>query len=108
MYLAMNRFRIKKGCEQRFEDAWRQRESLLQDMPGFVEFNLLKGPEAEDHILYASHTIWEEKSHFEDWTRSDAFRTAHKNAGKNGDIYLGGPQFEGFESVPDLSVTKKP
>jgi hypothetical protein len=27
--------------------------------PGFVPFHLLKGPEAEDHTLYASHTVWE-------------------------------------------------
>jgi hypothetical protein len=31
-------------------------------VPGFVEFHLLKGPEAEDHTLYSSHTVWQSKS----------------------------------------------
>jgi hypothetical protein len=32
-------------------------DSHLDEVPGFVEFHLLKGPEAEDHTLYASHTV---------------------------------------------------
>ena len=46
--------------------------------PGFVEFHLLKGPEREDHVLYASHTIWRSYADFEAWTRSEAFRAAHR------------------------------
>ncbi len=35
-----------------------------------VVFHLLKGPEAEDHTLYASHTVWESRAVFEAWTKS--------------------------------------
>src|ERR1700741_4487945 len=28
----------------------------------FVEFHLLKGPEADDHTLYASHTVWQSRA----------------------------------------------
>jgi Antibiotic biosynthesis monooxygenase len=42
--------------------------SHLDKVPGFVEFHLLKGPEAEDHTLYASHTVWENRAVFEAWT----------------------------------------
>jgi heme-degrading monooxygenase HmoA len=35
---------------------------------GFVKFHLLKGPEAEDHTLYASHTVWKDRATFEAWT----------------------------------------
>jgi heme-degrading monooxygenase HmoA len=66
-------------------------------VPGFVEFHLLKGPEAKDHTLYASHTVWENHSAFEAWTKSEAFRAAHHRAGDNKSLYLGHPQFEGFE-----------
>jgi hypothetical protein len=31
----------------------KSRDSHLEKVPGFVEFHLLKGPEAEDHTLYA-------------------------------------------------------
>jgi len=31
------------------------RDTDLEKVPGFVEFHLLKGPEAEDHTLCVSH-----------------------------------------------------
>src|SRR3546814_15299693 len=68
---------------------------LLEGVPGFVEFHLLRGPSADDHTLYSSHTIWRSREDFEDWTRSDAFRQAHRNAGDNKPLYLGHPRFEG-------------
>jgi heme-degrading monooxygenase HmoA len=65
MFIAMNRFRVARGSETAFEHVWASRDSHLGKVPGFVEFHLLKGPEAEDHTLYASHTIWESKAAFE-------------------------------------------
>lgn len=99
MYIAMNRFRVTPGQEEAFEEVWRGRDSRLKGLPGFVEFHLLKGPKAEDHTLYASHTIWASRADFEAWTKSQAFRDAHKDAGQNKHLYLGGPRFEGFEVV---------
>lgn len=96
MYIAMNRFSVRKGSEADFEAVWLGRDSHLDDVPGFVEFHLLKGPEREDHVLYASHTIWRSFAAFEEWTRSEAFRAAHQNAGGNKPLYLGHPAFEGF------------
>ena len=99
MFIAMNRFRVALGSESDFEQVWLSRDVHLKTVPGFETFHLLRGPEHEDHVLYASHTIWSSKAHFEEWTRSDAFREAHKNAGQAGtrSLYLGPPQFEGFE-----------
>jgi hypothetical protein len=48
MFIAMNRFRVVKGSEDAFENVWLSRDSHLDTVPGFVEFRLLKGPEAED------------------------------------------------------------
>jgi heme-degrading monooxygenase HmoA len=99
MFIAMNRFRIKKGSEEAFEQVWLNRESYLDRVPGFVEFHLLKGPEGEGETLYASHTVWQSKSAFEAWTKSEAFRASHARAGNNqtGPLYLEHPKFEGFE-----------
>ena len=36
---------------------------------------------------------------------SDAFREAHKDAGQTKGMYLGGPQFEGFEVVLETKET---
>ena len=85
MFIAMNRFKVKKGSEEAFEKVWSSRETYLDRMQGFVEFHLLKGPEAEDHTLYSSHTVWSSKATFEAWTKSDEFRKAHARAGNEFD-----------------------
>jgi heme-degrading monooxygenase HmoA len=97
MFIAMNRFRVRKGSEEDFEQVWLNRDSQLNRVPGFVEFHLLKGPEHEDHTLYSTHTLWQSKATFEAWTKSDAFRQAHSRAGDNKPLYLEHPHFEGFE-----------
>ena len=99
MFIAMNRFQVVKGSEEAFERMWQSRDSYLDEMAGFVEFHLLKGPEAEDHTLYSSHTTWQSKAAFEGWTKSEEFRKAHARAGNEstGPLYLEHPKFEGFE-----------
>jgi hypothetical protein len=63
-----------------------------------------EGPEREDHVLYASHTVWRSREDFEAWTRSEAFRAAHRNAGDNKPLYLGHPVFEGFEILQTITA----
>lgn len=99
MFIAMNRFRIAPGQEAAFEEMWRTRDSHLAGVPGFREFHLLRGASEADHTLFASHSVWESRAAFEDWTRSEAFRKAHANAGGAKGMYLGPPRFEGFEVV---------
>jgi len=101
MFIAMNRFKIVRGQEQAFEQVWKKRDRHLDEVAGFVEFHLLRGPETDDHTLYASHTVWGSRDDFEGWTRSEAFRKARANAGPAKDLYLGHPEFEGFETVKD-------
>lgn len=99
MFIAMNRFKIAAGREQEFIDVWKNRQTYLDTVPGFKQFNLLRGPGDDQYTLFASHSIWESRTAFEDWTRSEAFRRAHAQAGAAKDIYLGPPQFEGFDAV---------
>lgn len=103
MYLTMNRFRVKPDEAQAFEDLWTQRDSHLKTVPGFRAFHLLKGPEKDGHVLYASHTAWDSEAAFTAWTKSEAFRNAHKGAGDNKHMYDGPPELEIFESVQELS-----
>ena len=102
MFLAMNRFKVALGSEADFEHVWTSRDSQLRSVPGFVEFHLLRGPASDDHVLYASHTVWRDRDAFEAWTQSEAFRAAHRNAGGTRPTYLGPPQFESFEAVQSL------
>ena len=99
MYIAMNRFQIAKGFEAGFEKIWRERDTYLSEVEGFQSFALLKGPEAEDHVLYASHTVWATKQDFVNWTESEHFRKAHAQASAPKGTYLGHPNLETFEQV---------
>ena len=99
MFIAMNRFKVVKGQETAFETVWSSRKTRLDEMEGFIGFHLLKGPERDDHMLYSSHTTWASKEQFTAWTHSEQFRESHKGAGGHHGLYLGHPEFEGFESV---------
>ena len=95
----MNRFRIAPGREQEFIEIWKNRDTQLAEVPGFKEFHLLQGPSDDEATLFASHSVWVSEQAFIDWTRSEAFRKAHANAGASKGLYLGPPQFEGFSVV---------
>ena len=103
MYLTMNRFKVHTDKTAAFEALWMNRDSHLKTVPGFLSFQLMRGPERDDHVLYASHTAWETEGAFQNWTKSEAFRAAHKNAGGSRDLYLAPPELEIFETVQELS-----
>jgi heme-degrading monooxygenase HmoA len=105
MFIAMNRFRVLPGSEAAFEDVWLSRDTHLQGVPGFIAFHLLRGPNNEDHTLYSSHTLWASREAFEAWTKSEAFRAAHRGAGENKPLYAGHPQFEGFEVLQEVKAS---
>ena len=104
MYLAMNRFTVPVENATEFEDLWLSRESRLQDMDGFVSFHMLKGPEAEGRILYASHTVWRSEDDFRAWTTSAEFRASHSRAGQTRTLHEGTPRFEGFQSIQEIAA----
>lgn len=100
MYVAMNHFRITAGRGGEFEARWRERESFLDEVPGFVQFHLVRGADHEDGThRYASHVIWESEASFVDWTKSEAFRKAHGSARMPEGLMVGHPQFMGWQSV---------
>jgi heme-degrading monooxygenase HmoA len=109
MFIVMNRFQVLPGQEATFEAVWRGRDSYLATVPGFVSFDLLRGATNEDSTLFASHTVWASRTDFEAWTKSEAFRMAHANAGGTKGLYAGPPRLELFEAVTGVAaVTADP
>ena len=102
MFIAMNRFTVMRGSEAEFEAAWRSRERRLNEMAGFRDFHLLRGPAGDEHTLYASHTVWESEAAFTAWTKSEQFRAAHRGAGGSKPLFIGHPQFEGFTALDGI------
>ncbi|RKT35028.1 heme-degrading monooxygenase HmoA [Roseovarius halotolerans] len=105
MYLAMNRFTVPLENAAEFEELWLSRESRLNEMEGFVSFHMLKGPETEGKVLYASHTVWESEADFAAWTKSAQFRDAHSKAGQTRKLHEGSPHFEGFRSIQSIGAS---
>lgn len=110
MFIAMNRFKVITGSEADFEEVWSSRKTRLDEMKGFMAFHLLKGPEKEGYTLYSSHTTWASQADFKAWTQSEQFRESHRNAGqpRPKPLYLGHPEFEGFETVLSESGARRP
>ena len=95
----MNRFKIAIGRESDFEDIWKNRKTHIDDVQGFQKFDLLRGDTKENYTLFTSHSTWDSKTDFENWKKSDAFKKAHSASGQHQGIYLGHPEFEGFEVI---------
>ena len=48
-------------------------------------------------ILCMHHIVFGIKNDFINWTKSEAFRLAHKNSGQHKGLYWGHPNFEGLK-----------
>ncbi len=95
MFVAMNSFKVNAGREADFETQWRERETYLAGVPGFVEFLLLKSDSTGDYI---SHTRWRDRQSFIDWTQSEAFAKGHRQGSVAG-VLEGPPVIGLYEAV---------
>jgi putative heme utilization carrier protein HutX len=103
-YLAMNRFAVRRGSEADFERIWLGRQTHLPQQPGFVEFSLIRGAVGDTSTPYATHTVWRTHDDFLAWTRSEAFRAAHAEAGATAALVEGAPRFEGYTTVQSIDA----
>jgi heme-degrading monooxygenase HmoA len=96
MYIAMNQFNVVPEREADFERIWKERESFLAQVPGFVQFALLRG----DHVgEYVSHSMWQDKDAFLAWTQSEAFVKGHRQGESLQTILAGPPKLATFQAV---------
>ena len=83
VFVAMNNFKVVPEREADFEQIWKTRETYLQSVPGFVHFMLLRGDQVGEYI---SHSTWENREAFLDWTRSESFVKGHQQGSLQGDL----------------------
>ena len=95
MFVAMNKFQIAAGREDEFERIWRERESQLHEVPGFIQFALLRGDDGE----FISHSTWQDRAAFIAWTESDHFVRGHRQGGSLAGIVEGPPQLRTYEAA---------
>jgi heme-degrading monooxygenase HmoA len=96
-----------KSATTELEGVLEQRQAKPRNpVPGFLEFHLLKGPEAEDHTLYASHTVWKNRATFEAWTKSESVPRSARGGWRQQAAVSRAPQFEEFETVQTVGGGK--
>jgi heme-degrading monooxygenase HmoA len=92
----MNRFRVVPGKEGDFERIWRERESYLKGVAGFIQFSLLKSEMTPGE--YVSHSTWENRDAFMGWMNSPAFAEGHRQGSLSG-ILEGPPMPAMYEAI---------
>lgn len=95
MFIAMNRFNVNPDRSDDFVQSWKGRRSYLKEVPGFIRFALLQGDVPGEFI---SHSTWESREAFRQWTQSEAFHKAH-GEGMGDGILAGPPQVSLYEAV---------
>lgn len=73
MFMASNQFKVIKGREEAFENAWAETSGRLRKAAGLISFRFHKGTEFPGHVLYFTITMWEAEACFLDWKRAELF-----------------------------------
>jgi len=98
MFVVMNRIPINPDYADAFIERFQDRAALVDNMPGFVSFRLLRP--AQEGEPFVVETYWERKEDFENWTQSDEFKQGHAQTGRlPKEAFLDHPKLELFEVV---------
>ena len=79
MITVANRIYVKQEYAEAFEQRFRERAGLVDQMPGFVSNQVLRPVNEGDP--YVVFTIWNSRQDFLNWVRSDAFVKGHAQSG---------------------------
>ena len=103
MIVTCNRIPVNPEHAAAFEERFADRASLVDQMPGFVAFQLLR-PQSEGDP-YVVMTYWESQAHFEAWTSSPAFKEGHaRSSTLPPEAFLGRPKLEIFDVITNRSA----
>lgn len=108
MIITSNRIPVNPEHTEAFETTFRERASLVDGMPGFIAFSLLRPTAPGDP--YIVMTFWESEAHFKAWTESAEFREGHARSGTlPKGTFAGHPHIEVHEVIQTtLDVARKP
>ncbi|HVU14064.1 MAG TPA: antibiotic biosynthesis monooxygenase [Phototrophicaceae bacterium] len=103
MIVTCNRIPVNPEHAAAFEERFADRASLVDGMPGFISFQLLR-PKAEGDP-YVVMTFWESDDAFQNWTQSPAFKEGHARSGTlPPQTFAGHPKLEVYDVIQ--STTK--
>lgn len=106
MIVTCNRIPVNPAHAEAFEERFADRASLVDGMPGFISFQLLR-PQ-QDGDPYVVMTFWESEAHFKAWTESDAFKEGHARSGTlPPETFSGHPKLEMFEVIQSTAKIER-
>jgi heme-degrading monooxygenase HmoA len=79
MITVANRIYVKPEFAESFEQRFRERAGLVDQMPGFISNHVLRPVNEGDP--YVVFTLWDSRENFLNWVRSDAFVKGHAQSG---------------------------
>jgi len=71
MHITMNRFEVENGEEQQFEQSVKEHYERLKGTPGYLSFHLIRGGTNGTVTFYSSHTKWNTRQDFLDWSEAE-------------------------------------
>lgn len=98
MIVTCNRIPVNPEHANAFEERFADRASLVDSMPGFVSFQLLRPTQPD--APYIVMTFWESQAHFKAWTESPSFKEGHaRSSTLPPETFMGRPVLEVFEVI---------
>ena len=79
MITVANRIYVTPEYAKAFEQRFRERAGLVDQMPGFISNQILRPVNEGDP--YVVFTLWNSRQDFLNWVRSDAFVKGHAQSG---------------------------
>jgi heme-degrading monooxygenase HmoA len=96
MVVVMNRIPVAEGRESEFEQTFAARDRAVDQMPGFVDLQVLRPSEGRTYVVM---TRWRSREAFDAWTKSEAFISAHRKQSPG--LAEGRPTLEIYEVLAD-------
>ena len=102
MISVANRIYVNPDFAEDFEHRFTHRTSLMDGVPGFVSFQLMRPLKKE--TPYVVQTFWESREAFHAWTSSDSFRKSHaQSSSLPKEAFTGRNQIEIHEIIHESS-----
>ncbi len=100
MIAVINRLPVKEGMADQVVERFANGQGFVQAFPGFVSMEVLSAEETDEVMVI---TRWRDKTDFDAWVASDAFKMAHGRGGGGG-LLRGHPQMGTYE----VAVMREP
>lgn len=98
----INAIEVPEGRGPALEERFAKRAGEVENMPGFLGYELLRPVEGETR--YFVYTRWESEEHFRAWVESEAFTRGHAQArAGEGPPVAHGSSLLGFEVVEQVT-----